>query len=304
MYFGTTVGERHAFALLDRYVEAGGRLIDTANNYAFWADGGTGDESETVLGKWLRSRGHRDEISLATKVGARPRPGGHSLDDAVGLSAAAVRDQVEASLRRLGVDQLDLLYAHIDDTQTPLEQTLAAFDDLVGDGLVRAVACSNLTLPRLREAHDISERDGLARYEATQLRATYLSTEPDADIAPQVLLDDDLARYAAAQDMAVFGYSPLLGGAYVRADRPVPPEYQHGATGAQLGAVQASAARLGATANQIVLAWLSEQGVVPVLGVSSLAQLDEALAAREVKLDEHSRRDLTRARRLGGPAAG
>lgn len=115
MYFGTTVDERHAFALLDHYVGNGGRLVDTANNYAFWAEGGTGNESEQVLGRWMAARGNRDDVVLATKLGARPRPGSHSLDDVEGLSAAAIRDQVQGSLRRLGTDQLDVLYAHIDD---------------------------------------------------------------------------------------------------------------------------------------------------------------------------------------------
>ena len=165
-----------------------------------------------------------------------------------------------------------------------------------------AVACSNLSLPRLREAHGISVANGLARYAAMQMRATYLTAAPDADFGRQVPLDDDLARYAATQDMTVFGYSSLLRGTYSRADRPVPEEYQHAATAAQLAAVRTTATRLGVTANQVVLAWLAANGVVPVLGVSRVDQLDEALAARGVTLDAQAHDDLMRARALA-PAA-
>jgi aryl-alcohol dehydrogenase-like predicted oxidoreductase len=111
MYFGTTVPEQRACELLDHYVDAGGQLLDTANNYAFWVEGGCGDESELVLGRWLTSRGNRDQVLLASKIGARPRPGSRSLEDVQGLSAAAVREPVEGSLSRLGTDHLDRLRA-------------------------------------------------------------------------------------------------------------------------------------------------------------------------------------------------
>lgn len=304
MYFGTTVAQDRAFALLDRYVEAGGRLLDTANNYAFWVEGGTGNESEQLLGRWLTSRRTRDDVVLATKVGARPRPGSRSLEDVEGLSAAAVREQVQGSLHRLGTDHIDLLYAHIDDATTPLAETLATFDTLVRDGLVSAVACSNLALPRLREAHAISATAGLARYEAMQMRATYLTPSPAADFAPQVPLDDTLARYAAEQDMLVLGYSPLLSGAYGRADRPLPEEYRHPGTDAQLLALQNTADRLGVGVNQVVLAWLmsAPASVVPVLGVSRLDQLEDALAAATLTLDVQAVDGLASARALSTTA--
>lgn len=227
MFFGTEIDEERSFDLLDRFRAAGGRLLDTANNYAFWVDGATGDESELLLGRWLSSRGARDDVLIASKIGARPQPDGTGYRGRSGLSAPAVREQVTGSLRRLGVDRLDLLYAHIDDRQTPLAETVAAFGALVDEGLVRAVACSNLTLPRLQEPHAVSDHTSVARYVATQMRFTYLTARPDADFKVQELLTDDLADYAAEQGMTVFAYSTLLAGAYGRDDRPLPDEYRH-----------------------------------------------------------------------------
>jgi aryl-alcohol dehydrogenase-like predicted oxidoreductase len=269
MYFGTTVDRERSYELLDRYLGAGGEWLDTANNYAFWVDGATGDESELVLAGWLRSRRH--DVVLATKVGARPRPGSRSLANVEGLSAKAVR-----------------VYAHIDDAETPLPETLGAFQGLMAEGLVGAVACSNHTVARLRDAHAV----GLARYEAVQQRATYLTSRPDAGFAPQVEVDDDLLAYAAAEGLPVFGYAALLAGGY--SGRPVPDAYRHRRTDAQLQAVRDTAVRLGVTPNQVVLGWLASRGIVPVLGVSSVGQLDEAMAAD--RLDAHGLAALAAAR--------
>src|SRR6266540_2451182 len=166
MYFGSTVARETSYALLDGYAEAGGNFLDTANNYAYWVDGGSGDESETLVGRWLANRSARDHVVLATKVGARPRPGGTSLEDAQGLSARAVAEQVEGSLRRLGTDRIDLLYTHIHDPHTPVEETLRALTDLVQAGKVREIAASNLTRDQLAEAVDTSGKHGLATYRA------------------------------------------------------------------------------------------------------------------------------------------
>ena len=294
MFFGTKVPADRAYALLDHYLESGGRLIDTANNYAFWVENGTGDESETLLGRWLAARSNRDSVQLATKVGARPRPGSRSTAQAQGLSGPAVRSQVTGSLQRLGVDRIDLLYAHIDDHDTPLAETLAAFDALVREGLVGTIACSNYTGPRLQEALTLSAERNLARYAADQLRATYLAPAPDADFGVQVSVDADTLSVARRNDVTVFGYSSLLAGGY--AGRALPPEYQHDQTQAQLGAVRSVADRLGVTANQTVLAWLRSQGIVPVLGVSRIEQLDEALAGLSISLDADSVAELDAAR--------
>ena len=296
MFFGTRVSERDAFTLLDQFVAGGGTLLDTANNYAFWVDGGTGDESELLLGRWLTTGDARDHVQLATKIGARPRPGARSTSDAEGLSPTAIRDQLQGSLRRLGVDRVDLLYAHIDDRATPLAETLATFDALVTEGVVGAVASSNYTLARQQEADALVDAHRWAPLGAVQLRATYLTPAPGADFGVQVSLDDDLLAYVVGRGKRVFGYSSLLAGAYARPDQPVPEDYRHAPTAHQLAALRSTAERLGVTVNQVVLAWLRARGVSPVLGVSRPAQLTEVLA--EVELDERARTDLDAARGL------
>ena len=279
MYFGTRVAEGAAHRLLDAAADAGAVFWDTANNYAFWA-GGTGDESEAALGRWFAARPRgRDRIALASKVGARPRPGTAGLDHALGLSAPSVREQVEASLRRLRTDRLDVLYAHIDDTAVPLAETVGALQEEVRRGTAVRIGCSNITRPRLAEA--LAAAGSGPRYGVLQQRFTYLTPVPGADLAPHVLLDDGLADFAAAEGVALTGYSTLLGGAYTRADRPVDGAYRHGRTAAQLAALDRASAATGLDAGQVVLAWMvqRERPVLPVVGASTAGQLASAAEA-------------------------
>ncbi|SDP21022.1 Predicted oxidoreductase [Nakamurella panacisegetis] len=300
MYFGSTIAPDRSAALLEQFVDAGGVTIDTANNYPFWVEGMTGDESETFLGQYLATRGGPEDLLIATKIGARPRPGGSGFDQMQGLSASAVTTQIDGSLTRLGLDRVDLLYTHVNDPDTPLEETLQALDDLVRAGKVGTIGCSNLTLDRLREAHRISDENGWSRYEAIQMRHTYLTPAAGAEFWPQVALDDAQAAYAADEGMTVFAYAALLQGAYSRPDRAIPAEYHHRATGVQLEAVRSTAHRLGATANQVVLAYLMQAlpSSVPVLGVSSPEQLREALDAVDLELDDQALATLRAARGL------
>src|SRR4051812_361940 len=137
MLFGTAVDEATSFAILDRYVEAGGTFVDTANNYAFWVNGTQGGESEALLGRWRRSRGITDEVLIATKVGGRPNaPAGARSRDIEGRPADVVRESAERSRERLGVDRIDLLYAHVECPSVPLEETVEAFGALVAGGTV------------------------------------------------------------------------------------------------------------------------------------------------------------------------
>jgi aryl-alcohol dehydrogenase-like predicted oxidoreductase len=288
MFFGSTVDERASYTLLDGYREAGGNFLDTANNYAFWVDGATGDESETLVGRWLADRSARDETVVATKVGARPRPGGTSLADAQGLSAAAVAEQVEGSLRRLRTDRIDLLYTHIHDAATPVEETLRALTDLVAAGKVREIGASNLTLAQLAEAVDTGQRHGLAGHRALQQRYSYLAPHPTADFSPQVLLDDALRVYCADHAILPLAYSALLGGAYTREDRPLPPEYRTDRAPRQVATLRAVGTDLGTSPNTVLYAWLLAAGIVPVVGVSRPEQLAEALAADSLPLPSDS----------------
>jgi aryl-alcohol dehydrogenase-like predicted oxidoreductase len=296
MYFGTTVDEERAFAVLDRFVEAGGTFIDTANTYSFWVDGGTGVESEELLGRWLKSRGNRDELVLATKVGALPDPPGAAWPEhAEGLSRDVVRRQHAASMRRLGTDHLDVYYAHIEDRRTPLDDTVATFGELVTDGLVRVTGLSNHAAWRVAAAREIARAQGVQGFTAVQQRHTYLRPRPGADFGANPHISDEMLDYAREEsDLTVLGYSVLLSGAYTRADRPLPEQYDHEDSRRRLAVLAEVAQELGATPNQVVLAWLlrGDPPVLPVLGVSSVSQLDECLGALDLVLDDGQRQRL------------
>ncbi|MFC0543109.1 aldo/keto reductase [Kutzneria chonburiensis] len=296
MYFGTTVDEQAAFAVLDRFVEAGGTFIDTANTYSFWVPGGTGVESEALLGRWLASRGNRDQVVLASKVGGLPVPLGAAWpENAEGLSEDVVRTQIAGSMRRLGTDHLDVYYAHIEDRRTSLDDTVATFASLVTDGLVRVTGCSNHPAWRVAAAREIARAAGLPGFTCVQQRHTYLRPRPGADFGANPHLSDELLDYAREdRSLAVLGYSVLLSGAYTRSDRPLPEQYDHPDSHRRLAVLADVAKELGATPNQVVLAWLlrSDPPVLPVLGVSSVAQLDECLGALDLDLDDELRHRL------------
>ena len=282
MYFGTRTDAATSQALLDQYVAAGGTFIDTANIYAHWAEGGQGGESETLLGAWMKARGNRADLFLASKVGFE-YPGVER-----GLPARRIEDECNKSLRRLGVETIDLYYAHVDDRQTPLDETLAAFDRLVGAGKVRHVGASNYTAWRLEEARSISASRGYPGFCCVQQRHTYLRPKPGADFDPQLAANDDLLDYCRVRsaEITMLAYSPLLGGTYTRADRPLPDQYAGPDTDARLAALRAVAAAHGATPNQIVLAWMlhSDPVVIPVFAASTPPQLAENLGALEIAL--------------------
>ncbi|WP_030264513.1 aldo/keto reductase [Streptomyces sp. NRRL B-24484] len=296
--FGTVVDEATAFALLDRFTERGGTFVDTANCYCFWQPGSDGGDSERLLGRWLASRGNRDGVVLASKVGALPGGPGEWPANREGLSRPVVGAAVRRSLERLGTDRLDLLYGHVDDPATPLEETVAAFAEAVADGLAEQIGMSNQRVERFTRSRDLARRAGLPQYAALQQRHSYLTPAPDADFDYQVSLDGPADTAAVGPEVTVLAYGALLNGAYTDPAKPLPAEYDHAGSPRALAELRAVARETGATANQVVYAWMlgGSPAVLPLVGVSRLGQLDEALDAVDLDLtaDQLARLDAAR----------
>jgi aryl-alcohol dehydrogenase-like predicted oxidoreductase len=305
MLFGSRTDEATSFAILDRYVEAGGTFIDTADNYAFWVNGTQGGESEELLGRWRRSRGITGEVVIATKLGARPLAPSHTFSDNVeGLSAKVIRESADRSRDRLGMTRLDLLYAHIQDGSVPLQETVEGFAALVAEGAVGLLGVSNHWAWRAERARTLATAAGLPGYEVLQYHHTYLQRRADLpgrrsqDGDVGVASGDLLSYLRDSPSLTLVAYSPLLSGAYVREDKPLGAAYDHAGTPVRLAALREVAAETGATVNQVVLSWLigGELPVIPLVGASSVAQLEESLAAVDLELTAEQRARLDAAR--------
>jgi aryl-alcohol dehydrogenase-like predicted oxidoreductase len=303
MRFGTMTDEATSFAILDRYVAAGGNFIDTSNNYLYFVHGTQGGESEALLGRWRASRGIGDEVVIATKVGARPTAPATGFDGPrEGLSRAAIREASERSRERLGVPRIDLYYAHVpDQSGVPLDEQVAAFGELVSDGTVGLLGLSNHWAWQLERARSLAAAAGTARADVLQYHHTYLRMRtdiPDRRFSPDGeigVADGSILSYLRAEPgMALVAYSPLLNGAYTRPDKELDRGYDHPGTRARLKALDQVVTETGATANQVVLAWLigGELPVVPLVGASSTGQLDESLAAVDLQLSAEQRQLL------------
>jgi aryl-alcohol dehydrogenase-like predicted oxidoreductase len=291
MYFGTRNDAASSYRLLDQYVDAGGFFIDTANIYSHWVEGFAGGESETLLGEWLRARGSRSRMFIASKVGFEYG------SVTRGLRAWQIEEECNKSLRRLGVETIDLYYAHVDDRSTPQEESLAAFDRLVRAGKVRFVGASNFLAWRLAEAHALSTANTWPQYCCVQQRHTYLRPKPGASFAPQIAANEDLLDYCRNNPVTLLAYSSLLSGAYTRPDRTIGEQYLGPDADARLEALHAVAAAHGVSANQVILAWMMQGSptIVPVMAAGSEAQMDENLAALDLVLSVEEMDLLTNA---------
>ena len=286
--FDFTVRGEEAFAVLDRFIAAGGTMIDTADVYSSWVPGHVGGESERLLGRWLKRRGRRDDVLIATKVGYDK-----------GLSAAHIGEAIDASLERLGTDHVDLYYAHKDDAGTPLQETLKAFDRLVRDGKVRAIGASNYSAERLAEALEVSAQEGLAAYSVLQ---------PEYNLMARDRFEGPLQQLCLERDLGVLPYfglaSGFLTGKYrstadfgksVRGDRM--GRYLDGNGLRVLAALDEVAAETRATPAQVALAWLAAQpGVTaPIASATSVEQLEELLGVLTLELSPDQVARLTAA---------
>ncbi|RMI40089.1 aldo/keto reductase [Streptomyces triticirhizae] len=298
MHFGTTVPEATAFDLLDRYLDAGGSWLDTADCYSFWADPtGHGGASETVIGRWLARRpGARERVLLSTKVGAEPGDAGEWPANRRGLAARAVAEAVAGSLRRLGTDRIDLYWAHMEDRSVELAETVGAFADLVAAGTVARLGASNHALWRVERARNAAARRGWPGYTALQLRHSYLRPRPGAPVPDQGhrfgwVTEETLDYVASDPELTLWAYTTLLGGHYTRPERTLAEAYHHPGNDRRSAALARVADELGVSANQVVLAWLTggTPPITPIVGVSRPEQLDEALAGAALGLPAEHR---------------
>ena len=281
--FGWTADEAASFAVLDAYLEAGGNFVDTADVYARWAPGNGGGESESVLGRWMASRKNRGSVIIATKLGSEMGPGQR------GLSREYTMQAVEASLRRLQTDYIDLYQAHRDDPDTPLDETLAAFDELVKQGKVRAIGASNYTAARLAEARRISEERGYARYESIQ---------PPYSLVQRQEYERELEPYCREHTVGVIPYSSLASGFLTGKYRPgqelpstpraggIRQKYMNERGFAVVEELDRVAQSHDATPAQVALAWLiARPGMTaPIASATTVPQLKELMGAVDLQL--------------------
>jgi aryl-alcohol dehydrogenase-like predicted oxidoreductase len=286
MYFGSRVDKQTSYRILDAYFDRGGNFLDTADCYVYWIEGFTEDASEGLLGQYLADRGNRNDVFLATKLGARTVDRDDGTRGWEWASPQSIYRAVDGSLQRLGVDHVDLLYIHVDDRDTPLEDSLEALDRVVQQGKVRHIGISNVTAWRFAEAKTISRLKGLTSFTAVQNFYTYLRERSDQVgtwISPEFT---DMAQ--TYNDFNLLAYSPLLKGAYARGEfQPWDNQAERFGTAdnrVRLERLNHLAQEIGVSANQLVLAYVmhTEPGVIPIFGASTLEQFNDNMGALNV----------------------
>jgi aryl-alcohol dehydrogenase-like predicted oxidoreductase len=281
--FGWTADEATSFALLDKFVDAGLNFIDTADVYSSWVPGNRGGESETIIGKWLKRSGKRAQVVIATKVG---KPMGEGK---AGLSKAYIRQAVDASLQRLQTDYIDLYQSHDDDVNTPLEETLGAYAELIKEGKVRVIGASNYTAERLSEALKVSRQNGFPSYQSLQ---------PQYNLYDRAEYERTLEPFVREHGIGVINYyslaSGFLSGKY-RSEKDL-GQSARGQTVKKyldarglriLAALDDVSAAYDANPAQVALAWLMARPSItaPIASATSLAQLDDLIAATRLQLE-------------------
>ncbi|WP_328426507.1 aldo/keto reductase [Streptomyces sp. NBC_00443] len=289
--FGWTADEPQSFAVLDAYTEAGGNFIDTADSYSAWVEGNVGGESETVIGNWLKARGNRADVVIATKVSQHP--------DFQGLTAANIKAAADASLRRLGTDHIDLYYTHFDKPEVPVEEIVGALDELVKAGKVRHIAASNISAERLEASLAFSDREGLARYVALQ---------PHYNLVSRDTYEGELQNLAEREGLAAVPYYALaagfLTGKYRTGTAVDSPRAQGAGKHAEtergrrvLAVLDGIASAHEVPVATVALSWLADRPTVtaPIASARTLEQLPALLGVGELTLTEEEAARLTEA---------
>ncbi|WP_313270040.1 aldo/keto reductase [Sphingobacterium sp.] len=280
--FGWTLDQQQSFEILDKFVGAGFNFIDTADTYSWWVNG-TGGQSEEIIGKWLKSRGNRQDMVIATKVGSETKEHGYDI------SKKHILKSADESLKRLGVDHIDLYYTHFDDKVTPVEETLSAYDELIKAGKVRYIAASNLSPARLIESFDVAEKNGLPKYVALQ---------PHYNLVERAGFETDYASLVEKYGLSVFPYWSLAAG-FLTGKYRTEADFDKTARGggikkyfdekgkAVLKALDSISEKHEAKQATVALAWLLAKPLItaPIVSATSENQLETLFAAPALKLD-------------------
>ena len=291
--FGWTLDEQQSFKILDKFTEAGFNFIDTADTYAWWVNG-VGGQSETIIGKWLKERKNRQDIVLATKVGSETKEHGYDI------SRKHILKSVDESLQRLGTDYIDLYYTHFDDNVTPVEETLAAYDEIIKAGKVRHIAASNISPERLIESFEVAEKNNFSKYVALQ---------PHYNLVERSDFEENYAKLVKKYDLSVFPYWSLaagfLTGKYrTEADFSKSPrgggaaKYLNAHGIEVLKALDTIAEKHQTKQATVALAWLLANPLItaPIVSATSEDQLQTLFEAPSLKLDQE---DLERLNSAG-----
>jgi len=297
MQFGWTADERASFAVMDAFAEAGGNFLDSADVYSNWAPGNPGGVSEEVIGRWMKARRNRDRVVVATKVRGRMWEGA----DGEGLSRAHIVRAVEDSLRRLQVEAIDLYQCHWPDEDTPIEETLSAFSELIDAGKVRYIGASNYTAEQLEAALKVADEKRLPRFVCFQ---------PHYNLVLRFGFEWALAGLCQREGLAVIPYSPLAGGLLTgkyRKGRPLPDSARAQAVKSHMtdqafrviDVLEATAKAHGTAPAAVALAWLMAKPVVtaPIIGANTPRQLADLVPATELRLSEDELKALDEAGR-------
>ena len=291
--FGWTLNEQESFRILDAFTDNGFNFIDTADTYSKWVPGNKGGESETIIGNWLKKRGRRDDVIIATKLGGELSP------DKKGLKPAYVKQAVESSLKRLQTDYIDLYQSHYDDPGTPVAETMQAFDQLIKEGKVRFIGASNLSAERVRESNEAARGNGWA---------PYVSLQPEYNLYDRQKFETTYAGLVQEEGLGVINYyalaSGFLSGKY-RSEADLNKSQRGGGIKKYLNergfrileVLDELAATHQATPASIALAWLLHKPLVtsPIASATSKKQLDELLLAAEIPLSLEEMQQLDQA---------
>ena len=282
--FGWTINESVSFKLLDEFIDNGFNLIDTADVYSRWKEGNRGGESETIIGKWLKQKGGRDKVIIATKVGMEMSP------TETGLSKAYILKEVEASLKRLQTDYIDLYQSHKDDPNTPIEETLEAYSILVKQGKIRVIGASNFTAERLQASLDISAKYNFPAYQCLQ---------PEYNMYTRAVYETELEQFCMKNKLGVIPFYSLakgfLSGKYRTSDDKSKSIHGDGVTKKYLNdrglkilkALEETANHYSVSMATIAIAWLAARSSIsaPIASATNLEQLKELMRSAEIKLD-------------------